>query len=380
MNGFESELRDRLLSLSAPVRVTARPGSELSTAQWQEAARRLGTVAGVTDVARYAEVQALAVRQPEMVPVLLRGIDPDRRRQQWPISGPLLVQGHSSDLTAGSNAVIVGAVIAEQPGVGPGTRSRCWCRRSMPTAPRAAAARVHGRRRVPGRAAGPRQHADVGAIDDVRAFAREATGRERTAAALHQRARPRRTCQRCARRSWRRTWSASDWTQDNASYFRAIRIEKTMMALILLLIVAVAAFNIVAMLVMVVNDKRTDIAILRTFGASSAAHHGDIHHPGPGRSAGSACCRGGAGRALASTSTPSCRCSSALFHFQFLDAEVYYITTHSLRGALAQRALDRGAALVLTAAVDHLPGAARRAHAAGRRAALRVSHGCATNG
>src|SRR5690606_17013869 len=59
-----------------------------------------------------------------------------------------------------------------------------------------------------------------------------------------------------------------DWTQDHVNYFRAIRIEKTMMALILLLIVAVAAFNIVAMLVMVVTDKRTDIAILRTFGAS----------------------------------------------------------------------------------------------------------------
>ena len=60
----------------------------------------------------------------------------------------------------------------------------------------------------------------------------------------------------------------SDWTRDNANYFRAIRIEKTMMSLILLLIVAVAAFNIVAMLVMVVTDKRTDIAILRTLGAS----------------------------------------------------------------------------------------------------------------
>jgi lipoprotein-releasing system permease protein len=57
-----------------------------------------------------------------------------------------------------------------------------------------------------------------------------------------------------------------DWTEDDAAYFRAIRIEKTMMGLILLLIVAVAAFNIVATLVMVVNDKRTDIAILRTVG------------------------------------------------------------------------------------------------------------------
>jgi lipoprotein-releasing system permease protein len=63
----------------------------------------------------------------------------------------------------------------------------------------------------------------------------------------------------------------TDWTQEHASYFRAIRIEKTMIGLILLLVVAVAAFNIVAMLVMVVNDKRTDIAILRTFGASPRA-------------------------------------------------------------------------------------------------------------
>jgi lipoprotein-releasing system permease protein len=59
-----------------------------------------------------------------------------------------------------------------------------------------------------------------------------------------------------------------DWTQENAAYFRAIRIEKSMMTLILMLIVAVAVFNIAAALVMVVSDKRTDIAILRTLGLS----------------------------------------------------------------------------------------------------------------
>jgi lipoprotein-releasing system permease protein len=59
-----------------------------------------------------------------------------------------------------------------------------------------------------------------------------------------------------------------DWTQENEAYFRAIRIEKTTTGLILMLIVAVAVFNIVATLVMVVNDKRTDIAILRTLGLS----------------------------------------------------------------------------------------------------------------
>ena len=67
------------------------------------------------------------------------------------------------------------------------------------------------------------------------------------------------------------SYEVSDWSIENASYFRAVRIEKTMMTLILMLIVAVAAFNIVAALVMVVNEKRTDIAILRTVGITPRA-------------------------------------------------------------------------------------------------------------
>jgi lipoprotein-releasing system permease protein len=63
-------------------------------------------------------------------------------------------------------------------------------------------------------------------------------------------------------------YSSSDWTIENGSYFRAIRIEKMMMSLILSLIIGVAAFNIVASLVMVVTDKTTDIAVLRTLGMS----------------------------------------------------------------------------------------------------------------
>jgi len=63
---------------------------------------------------------------------------------------------------------------------------------------------------------------------------------------------------------------ARDWTEENATYFRAIRIEKLMMTLLLALAVAVAAFNILAILVMVVRAKRTDIAILRTLGMPPA--------------------------------------------------------------------------------------------------------------
>ncbi len=64
---------------------------------------------------------------------------------------------------------------------------------------------------------------------------------------------------------------ASDWTRTHANFFRAVQIEKNMMFLILMLIVAVAAFNIVSTLVMTVTDKRADIAILRTLGASPAS-------------------------------------------------------------------------------------------------------------
>ena len=60
----------------------------------------------------------------------------------------------------------------------------------------------------------------------------------------------------------------TDWTQQNVNYFRAIQIEKRMMFLIIFLIIAVAAFNIVSSLVMAVKDKQADIAILRTLGAS----------------------------------------------------------------------------------------------------------------
>ena len=67
-----------------------------------------------------------------------------------------------------------------------------------------------------------------------------------------------------------RYW-VSDWTRQNAQFFRALRIEKTAMFIILTLIVAVAAFNLVSTLVMVVNDKRAEIAILRTLGLSPAS-------------------------------------------------------------------------------------------------------------
>jgi len=117
-----------------------------------------------------------------------------------------------------------------------------------------------------------------------------------------------------------------DWTQDNANYFRAIRIEKTMVALILLLIVGVAAFNIVAMLVMVVNDKRTDIAILRTLGAAPNTVLRIFITQGLvigwcGVAAGV-----GLGVLVARNVGSIAPFLERLFRFRFFDADVFYIT------------------------------------------------------
>jgi lipoprotein-releasing system permease protein len=122
-------------------------------------------------------------------------------------------------------------------------------------------------------------------------------------------------------------FEVSDWTQDNANYFRAIRIEKTMMSLILLLIVAVAAFNIVAMLVMVVTDKRTDIAIVRTFGASPRRVMGIFITQGLvigwlGVLLGIVL-----GLALAFNVDTIVPFLERTFRFQIMDSDVYYITS-----------------------------------------------------
>ncbi|HWZ62063.1 MAG TPA: lipoprotein-releasing ABC transporter permease subunit [Steroidobacteraceae bacterium] len=271
MNGFESELRERLLALGADVRVVPASGAAGSAPaaapDWSAAARIARGVAGVRDVAPYADLQALAVHEPEMMPVLLRGVDPHADSTAREI-GSAITQGHLADLAAAPGRVIVGAAIAERLGLAPGEALTLL----VPTigadgtpAPKLRQFMVAAVFEV----GEPDQDSTLvlASLDEVRALAPQGSTdqglRLRVADVL---AAPLVAAR--LRAALPASYEVRDWTQDNANYFRATRIEKTMMSLILLLIVAVAAFNIVAMLVMVVTDKRTDIAILRTFGAA----------------------------------------------------------------------------------------------------------------
>ena len=270
MNGLEGDLRQRLLALDADARVVPADTQNAATPtpeQWQSAARAIRGSPGVAGVAPYAQIQALAVRTPEMVPVELRGIDPKAEPSVTHLAGAI-TQGKLADLMAGSDSVIIGEDIAEELGLAAGDSMTILIPTVTPggvPTPRLRQLKVAG---VFGVGLSDEDDKLVFAnIDDVRALGPSAQGDQGL------RVRYRDALQAPVFSASLRTrlphgFQAIDWTQDNADYFRAIRIEKTMMSLILLLIVAVAAFNIVAMLVMVVTDKRTDIAILRTFGTS----------------------------------------------------------------------------------------------------------------
>ena len=366
MNGFEGELRDRLLALSAHARVVAAgPADRVDGAAL---ARRLRLLPGVTGVAPYMDLQALAVHAPDMLPLILRGIDPAAERQVSDIQS-LIVRGQLAALTPGSQSLIMGAALAEQLGVGAGDKVTILVPVASADAPPEPRLRVFT---VAGIfEAGIQDHdatLALAALADVQAFAPQAVG----ASGLRLRFRDALSVpgyMPAVRAAAGTGTLVRDWTQDHASYFRAIRIEKTMMALILLLIVAVAAFNIVAMLVMVVSDKRTDIAILRTLGAAPGSILRVFMIQGLvigwcGVAAGVAL-----GVVIARHVDRIVPLLERVFRFHFLDADVYYET--SIPSLLHARDVlwISVAALLLTLAATIYP--ARRAAATPPAAALR---------
>ncbi len=321
MNGFEGELRGRLLSLSAHATIVAADGAGVDGEALAAAARREPGVAGA---APYAEQQALLAHGTEMSSATLRGIDPAREGSVTTIARSL-IGTQLGALVPGGNRIILGRALAFQLRVGPGDELTVM----VPAAggdgeltPRIRAFTVVGIFEV-----GLQDHDATLALahlDDVGALmARRGASGVRLKFDDVLRA-P--LAARALAAKLGRGLESRDWTIENASYFRAIRIEKTMMTLILLLVVAVAAFNIVAMLVMVVRAKRTDIAILRTLGLAPRGIVGIFLSQGVLIGWSGALLGIAGGVSLAANVGAVVPLLERTFGFRIFDADVYYVT------------------------------------------------------
>src|SRR5580698_4411975 len=263
MNGFESELRERLLSLSAHATLSAPGGAPI--ADWRRRIDELKGAPGLLGAAPFLDTDAMVSNPPSMSGAIVRGIDPGLETQVSTV-GDAMREGKLSDLEPGSNRIVLGRMLAYQLQVGVGDTVTVMipdsAARNGAIVPRLQSFQVTGIFEV-----GLQEHDSVLALvnlEDAEAL-RGLDGptgiRLKFTDVLEAPQLARRAAAKLSA-----GLTVRDWTQENEAYFRAIRIEKTMMGLILMLIVAVAAFNIVATLVMVVSDKRTDIAILRTLG------------------------------------------------------------------------------------------------------------------
>jgi lipoprotein-releasing system permease protein len=262
MNGFEGELRNRLLSMSAHGTVS---GSEGLIQDWRPLVEDIASEEGVKAAAPFVQMEGMIQSGRELFAVIVHGVDPAYERA---LSGNVInmVEGKLDALQTDSRSIILGRNLAYDLNARIGDGVVLLIPRPVgdgalePVLERFVLGGVFE--------AGVIQHdtllalvhtsdaariLNIGdAVSSVRFRADDVMAAPTIAASLQQRLGD--------------AISASDWTKENVSYFRAIRVEKMMMSLILSLIIGVAAFNIVASLVMVVTDKTTDIAVLRTLG------------------------------------------------------------------------------------------------------------------
>jgi lipoprotein-releasing system permease protein len=262
MNGFEGELRGRLLSMSAHGSVTRVGGL---TEDWENLVEQVSSEPGVTAAAPFVQMEGMIQAGRELYGVLVHGVDP---LYEKPLSGEMInmVEGDLDVLQAGSRSIILGRILAYDLGARIGDGVVLLIPRPVgdgtlePVLERFVLRGVFE--------AGLQDHDGVLALVHVSdAAGIQALGE--AVSAVRFRSDDVMAAPAVARALQARLGdgiSTSDWTIENGSYFRAIRIEKMMMSLILSLIIGVAAFNIVASLVMVVTDKTTDIAVLRTLG------------------------------------------------------------------------------------------------------------------
>lgn len=268
VNGFERELKDRLLAMSAHAAIE---GVEGQLDNWDELSEFASSDPRVIAAAPYITGQALMVFGEELSGTELRGINPV---QEQAVSGvaDLMTEGELTTLSPGGFNIVLGVELAGHLGVDIGDKVTV----SLPTGivtpagilPRTKRFTVSGFYRV-GMYEFDRRLAYINLDDAQKLYRRKdsVTGVRLAVGEIFDAPQ----IVRDIAVAYGEYVMISDWTKRNVNFFRSIQITKSILFVILLLVVAVAAFNIVSTLVMVVKDKQSDIAILRTVGAKPSS-------------------------------------------------------------------------------------------------------------
>ncbi|MBS0367246.1 MAG: lipoprotein-releasing ABC transporter permease subunit [Proteobacteria bacterium] len=264
MSGFERELRSRILAVTAHATVSGLDGG---ISDWQGLQQRLRAMPDVVAAVPYVESEAMFANGRNMVGAAVRGILPEQEHAGVGLAQHLTA-GSLDELTAGSYRVILGDALARELGVRPGGSVILIAPAGTAT-PSGVVPRMR-RFKVVGLFHSGMYEYDRGLallhMSDAQRLLHSGVSGLRVTFSDPLRAPF--FAARLARSLGGPGYAVRDWSQDHANFFRSIEITKSMLFMILLLLVAVAAFNIVATLVMIVKEKQTDIAILRTIGAA----------------------------------------------------------------------------------------------------------------
>ena len=265
MNGFQKEVRDRMLSVIAHVEVFERDGNALP--DWRATATLARQQPQVIGAAPFIASQALIARGDEMRGVLVRGISPNDEATVTDLAAQLK-DTTLARLVPGAWGIVLGGELARSLGVKEGDKITIAAAGGQVT-PAGVVPRLKQLTVVGTFDAGHFEYdnglAMIHLDDAAKLFRVEGpTGVQLRLKDLNQ---AREVAMDLALNMGQQV-TVRDWTRTNRNWFSAVQLEKRLMFIILTLIVAVAAFNLVSTLVMTVTDKQSDIAILRTLGAS----------------------------------------------------------------------------------------------------------------
>ncbi len=323
MNGFERELRSRILAVTSHATLM---GLEGTLDDWQQAREVAVARPGVLQAVPYIEARGMIAAGPRVQGTLVRGVDPPLEKQATGLADRMQT-GSIDALQAGSWNVILGESLARDLGVGVGDKVVLIAPEATAT-PDGVVPRMR-RLTVAGVFASGMYEFDQGLIlmnlRDAARLYRLGEGVSGLRLALEDPLQAPVVVRDLAL-ALGGGYFVSDWTRVHANFLQSIELTKGLMFVILLMVVAVAAFNIVATLVMIVKEKQTDIALLRTLGASPTGILQTFAVQGvliglAGTLAGSAL-----GIVLAINVESIVHGLEALFGIQFLDAKVYFMS------------------------------------------------------